>query len=507
MSVTSTKRIAKNTLLLYLRMIIVVCVSIFTVRIVMENLGIKDYGIYNVVGGLSSSFIFFQTALTNSTQRFLNYYVGTNNEDCLNKIFNISLEIYVVIAIIIMGLGLTLGTWFVSNKLVIPIESLNDACIVLYATLFSLLLSFIGSTYEAVLISHENMKIYAYLGLFDAIARLIIAYMIIIIPSNKLAFYAIALAVWCIIQKVVMIIYCQRYYKESKLNLTWDCGLFKDIFSFSFWNFYGTGVWMINQQGINIILNLFFGPVINAARGVAFQVTNVVTNFTSNFFVAVKPQIIKSYVTKEHDSMVDLIFFSSRISLLLIWVFMLPIYLRINYVLSLWLKDVPEYTPIFIKWVLVYMLVDTLVNPLWTGIQAVGKLKKCILIGGTVFLLAFPISYMLLKFGYAPWCVYPALIICRCLYLIINFKILNRYIRISLNDYVKKVILPIILIIMGSVSIMFPIDNLFPQNFMSFIMVICLSILTTGILIYFIGLTSLEQLSIKTYIYKLLNKI
>lgn len=492
-SISDNKRVAKNTLFLYIRMLLIMGISIFTVRIILENLGVIDYGIYNVIGGLSASFIFFQSALTNATQRFLNFNIGNNNTKELGHIFNISLEVYAFIAILVLIVGVSFGTVFVSNKLSIPIAKHQAAIVVLYTTVFTFACSFVASVYEAVLISHENMKIYAYIGLFDAVSKIIVAYLIVIIPSNKLIIYAIFLAISSLIPKIVMMFYCRSHYNETKVEPYWNKDLFKSIFSFSGWNIYGTGVWMINQQGIAILLNIYFGPVVNAAQGIASQVTSIVNNFVTNFFTAVRPQIVKTYAAGEYNAFRNLIAFSSRFSSYLVWIFFLPIYLRIDYILSLWLKDVPEYTSIFIKWVLLFMLVDVLNGPLWSAIQAVGKLRKTILYGSSFFLLAFPISYLFLRLNFQAWIVYPILIVVRVIYLIIVFRILNNYISISGNIYFKTVIRPLSTVILITYGIMYPINHLFPENFISLVLISVISLVISMSTMLIFGLNKEEK--------------
>lgn len=474
-------------------MLVVMGVSLFTVRIVLKNLGILDYGIFNVVGGISSSFVFFQSALTNATQRYLNFELGTNNRIQLGNIFNISLEIYSVISFFILILGITVGSWFVCSELNIPSDKHIDALVVLYATLLMLVTSFIGSVYEAVIIANENMKIYAYLGLFEAFVKLIIAYIIVIVPNDKLIVYALLLAFSGIAPKIYMFYFCRKKYEETKIQYFWDKKLFKELFAFSGWNIYGTGVWMFNQQGVNILLNLFFGPAVNAARGIAFQVTSVVGNFSANFFTAVKPQIIKTYASEDYNSFTNLIYFSSKFSVFLVWLICLPIFLRIKYVLSIWLHEVPEYTSDFICWVLLFLLVDTLNNPLWSAIQAVGKLKKTILYGSTFFLLAFPLSYIFLKLGFDAWIVYPVLLITRTGYLVIVFRILQQYIDIKSVRYIKEVILPITLVIISSALMMFPINACFKENFISLVAVCTISLLVSSLCIYIFGITKSQR--------------
>lgn len=474
-------------------MLFVMGVTLYTSRVVLQALGVVDYGIYNVVGGLSSTFVFFSSALSNATQRFLNYEHGKGRTDKLNNIFNLSILVYCSIAIVIILIGVIFGTWFVDNKLIIPDSSLPSARMVLYMTLLSLLFSFVGSVYESVLISRENMKIYAYVGIIDAIGRLICAYLITIIPNNKLSIYAILLAIVHILPKLLLIIYCAIQYSETRIKYYWDKKIFREMFTFAGWNIYGTGVWMVNQQGVNIILNIFFGPIVNAARGIATQITTAVTNVGINFFTAVRPQLIKSYASEEINSFINLIYKSSKYSVFLLLYICLPLFLKTEYILSLWLKDVPDYTVIFTKWVLVFVLIDSLNNPLWCAIQAIGDLKKTILFGSSFYLLAFPVSYLSLRFGAPSWIVYPIIILFRIIYLTIVFKILKLYIPISSIKYAKKVLFPTTNVIIISYIISYLLDLFEPTS----ITYICALLTTTTTIISFIififGLSSDER--------------
>ncbi len=505
-SVVNNKRIAKNTLFLYLRMLFVMGVTLYTSRVVLEALGVVDFGIYNVVGGLSATFVFFSSALTNATQRFLNYEHGRGRKDKLNNIFNLSLVVYCSIAVFIVAIGFIFGTWFVKNKLSIPPASLDSACVVLYMTLFSLLFSFIGSVYESVLISRENMKIYAYLGIVDAVGRLGCAYVVSIIPDYRLSVYAVLLAVVHIFPKILLIIFCVVKYEETRIKYYWNKGLFIEMFAFAGWNIYGTGVWMINQQGINIILNLFFGPVVNAARGIATQVTTAVTNIGLNFFTAVRPQIIKSYASDDIDNYVNLIFKSSKYSVFLLTFICLPFFLKTEYILSIWLKYVPEYTVTFTKWVLIFVLVDSLNNPLWCAIQAVGKLKKTILYGSTYYLLAFPLSYVALSYGAPSWVVYPIIVFFRATYVIIVFRILKTFVNLDTSEYIKTVVFPIVCVTSVSYILTQAFNLLLADSFINLIILLLASTVSLSLSIFFLGVSPSERHFITSRIVALLHK-
>ena len=484
-------------------------VTLFTSRIVLQALGVKDFGIYNVVGGLSSSFIFFSSALTNSTQRYLNFELGKSNIDNVSKVFNLSLSIFTSIAVLIWIIGIPIGYWFIANKLVIPPEQVKAATIVLLCTVIPFGLIFIFSVYESSLIARENMKMYAYIGIFDAVSKLCIAYTIMHIQNNKLVVFAILMAIVQLIPKMYIAAYCSKHYPECKFRFYWDRRLFKDMFGFTGWNIYGSGVWMINEQGINILLNMLFGPAINAARGIAVQVNNAVNNFSTNFYTAVRPQIIKSYASGDLSGMKDLLYSSSRFSVYLLWIICLPLILKADYVLSIWLVEVPNYAVVFVQWILIYSIVNSLNNPIWTAVMAVGKLRSVVLVGSNIFLLAFPISFILLKFGYDPYIVYPVCAIMRIVFLVVSIKYLQRNITISLLEFTKCVAVPIISVMLPSAIIMWQIKPLLPNDFYGLIGFVLISIIVSGISIYFLGVTHMERYKINAklkYIYAKLKK-
>lgn len=504
--IQNSRRIAKNTIFLYVRMFIVMGISFYTSRIILDALGVVDFGIYNVVGGISSSFIFFSSSLTNSVQRFLNMELGKSSIVQVKNIFNLSLFIYSLIALFVIIIGIIVGNWFIEYKLVIPANRYEAAYIVLYTMLLSLGITFVTSVFESVLIARENMRLYAYLGIIDAVAKLCIAYCIVHVNMQKLVLYAILMAGIQVIIKLILTIYCIRMYPECKFKFYWDNKLFKEMLIFSGWNIYGSGVWMINEQGINTLLNIFFGPVVNAARGIAVQVNNAINNFSTNFFVAVRPQIIKSYAIGDYNYLRKLVFVSSRFSVYLLWLLCLPIILRTEYILSIWLKEVPDYAVLFVQWILIYSIENSLNNPLWSVVMATGKLKKTVLIGSNIFLMAFPLSFLFLKMGYPPEVVYPILIIMRIIFLIVTISIIGKMVNISFKNYTRKVLLPIIISTVPIGIIMLFIKSLFKEDFSSLVIICCISTVLSLLSIYYCGISRDERIFIINKIKALRNK-
>lgn len=487
-------------------MLFLMTITLFTSRIVLDKLGIENFGIYNVVGGLTSMFIFFQSSLANATQRFLNIELGKNNIKGANDVFCQHLILYLVVSVIIIFLGETIGLWFVYNKLTIPPERLTAAIWVYQFTLISLCITLMGIVFNSEIIAHEDMNIYSYVGIFEGCARLAIAYAISITPFDRLIVYGFLMLFVSLIVQSTYFIYCRKRYQECKLYYIWDKSLFKKTSSIVGWNTLGTAVYAINDSGVNILLNMFFGPVVNAARGISFQINNAVNNFTTNFFVSVRPQIVKSYAQGDNQYLLKLFYNSSKYSFLLLWVLCLSLGLCIDRILHLWLKEVPNYTNIFTLWVFAYSLVNVLNNPVWSVALAVGKLKKYISVGSTVFLLVFPLAYIALKSGYSPVCVFIILFIVRLCYLVVVLTIIKPYINYSVIDYFKLVILPICYVMVLSFIVNFIIKNILPDTQTMMFIFIILSLIVTCISTWLVGISKNEKKYIISILRKYINK-
>lgn len=478
-------------------MLFLMAITLFTSRVVLDKLGIEDFGIYNIVGGLASMFIFFQSSLANATQRFINIELGKGNIIGANKVFCQHLILYLAVSIVIIILGETVGLWFVHNKLSIPTERLTAAVWVYQFTLISLCITLIGIVFNSEIIAHENMNIYSYVGIFEGCSRLAIAYAISITPFDRLIVYGFLMLSVSIIVQSTYFIYCRKRYKECRLYFIWDKSLLKRTSSIVGWNTAGTAVYAINDSGINILLNMFFGPVVNAARGISFQINSAVNNFTTNFFVSVRPQIVKSYAKGDNEYLLKLFYNSSKYSFFLLWTLCLPIMLSIDQILNLWLKEVPEYTNVFTIWILSYSLINVLNNPIWSIALAVGKLKNYIMIGSGIFLMVFPLSYIFLKCGASPISVYIVLFCVRICYLIVVLRIIKSYINYPYEEYFKYVISPILKVLALSFALSYSVHYIMPDTIILMFIFILISISATGITVWLFGMTNQERKIIK----------
>ena len=435
----NNKRIAKNTMFLYFRMMLIMGVTLYTSRIVLKTLGIEDFGIYNVVGGIVTMFTFLNGSLGSATSRYITFELGKKNYERLNQVFNVAFLIHLLIGVLVIVLAETIGLWFFYEKMTIPEERMSAAFWVYQISILTCFFTLTQVPYNATIIAHENMKIYAWVGIVEVICKLLVVYLLIISPFDKLVFYA---ALLCLVQVSIICfyrIYCSRNYKESSLKLYKDKGLYREMFGYAGSDLIGNIAALAQGQGLNLLLNVFFGPVVNAARGVAYQVQGAVTQFSSNFMTAVRPQIIKSYAQGDLKGMMKLVVDSSCFSYYLMWIISFPIMLEADYILKLWLGEYPEHTVYFLNLVLVFCLIQTLKTPRSTVFQATGHIKLTNMVVGSILCSAFPLAYLFLKIGMSPETVFWAANITMLVSEFASVFILKKYIQYSIPSYLLHV--------------------------------------------------------------------
>lgn len=487
MQSSNNKRIAKNTILLYIRMIVVMLVSLYTSRVILSTLGIMDYGIYNVVGGFVAMFGFLNNAMSLATQRFLAYEIGQKNPLMLNKIFIMSINIHFIIAIIIFLVGETIGVWILNTYLTIPLDRIIAAKYVFHFAILSLIVNIISVPYNAIIIANEKMNIFAIIGIIDVILKLIIVFIIQESNYDKLKFYSFLFLCVSLFVNTLYRIYCRSKFKESKYFLFWDKNIFKTLTNYSFWTIWGSFAWVILEQGLNILLNIFFGPIINAARGIAFQVNSLVLNFVSNFRNAVNPQIIKYYSLGKSNEMYSLAIESSKYSYFLVLLIALPIFLEIESILNLWLNKYPEYTSIFCRLVILNTIIHTC--DISIIFSALGKIRENQLYGSISYISILPISYLLYKIGYPPITMFIIQIIITIIVdFIINIYLLKLITGFDTKKYYKRMIIPITKVTLC--SIFFPLLLFFTINesTIRLLVVVFSSIVSVILSVYFLGL-------------------
>ena len=493
---TSNKRIAKNTIFLYIRMGLVLVVSLITTRVVLHALGVVDYGIYNVVSGFVSMFAFLNTSMANGVQRFYNYSLGRNNGYSIADVYNSALQIQCLMAIIILILLETFGMWYIYNKMVIPTERFSSALWVFHFSVVSLVVLVLQIPYVAAIIAYEKMDYYAYLSIFDVISKLCVAYAIKFTQTDKLILYGALHLLVSVILFFLYYIYAKRNFKDLKFNLTIKQDLFVSMLSFSGWNLWGNMASVAFTQGLNILLNMFFGPVVNAARGVAVQVQQAVTQFSMNFQTAINPQITKSYAIEDYDYMHSLIFRSSRFTFFLLLCICLPIFMEAEALLGIWLKEVPEYSATFLRLILCVTILDAVSNPLMVSAQATGKIKVYQSVVGGILLMIFPIAYIVLKLGGNPQSVFIVHLTICVIAFVVRLLIVRSLVRLSVGSYFKDVILRCMVV--GICSLIIPIisNYLLSETLIGVLTECLISIFSAGLFSFLIGMTSRERKSI-----------
>lgn len=489
----NNKRIAKNTLLLYFRMLLLMAVSLYTSRVVLNALGVEDFGIYNVVGGVVAMFSVLSGSLSAAISRFITYELGKGNQENLNKIFSSAVTIQLGLAGIIILLAETIGIWFLNVKMNIPEVRMEAANWVFQFSILTFAINLISVPYNASIIAHEKMSAFAYISILEAVGKLFIAYLITIAPMDKLIFYAILMCVVALIVRFTYGNYCKRHFCECTYHFIWDKQLLKSMFSFAGWNFIGASSAVLRDQGGNVVINLFCGPAVNAARGIAFQVNNAVNQFVVNFMTALNPQITKSYAAGDRGYMMTLIFQGARLSFYMLLLLSLPILVNTHYILALWLKIVPEHAVLFVQLILIFALSESISQPLITAMLATGKIRNYQIIVGGLQMMNLPLSYILLRLGYFPEVVIViAICISQCC-LAARLILLRGMIGLSITKYLKNVYLNIIVV--SIIAVILPLISAYyiKESFINFILISLIAVICTLSSIYFIGCNNQER--------------
>ena len=369
-------------------------VSLYTSRVVLNTLGIENFGIYNVVGGFVTMFGFLNNAMASASQRFLTFEIGRKDSIQLRNVFNMSVNIHFIIAFVILIFAETVGLWFVNAKLTIPPERMIAAMWVYQFSILTLMVDMVSVPYNAIIIAHERMNVFAWISIIEVSLKLLIVFMLVWFGFDKLKLYAVLTFGVALIIQLIYGFYCSRNFKESKFRWFWDKALYRILMSYAGWNLWGNAAGVIMGQGVNVLLNIFFGPAVNAARGIAYQVRGAVNSFVTNFQMAMNPQIIKYFATDDLKHMHQLIFQGAKYSFFLLFILSLPILLEAEIILKLWLKIVPEYAVIFTRLIIINILIDSISGPLMTAANASGKIKLYQGIVGGLLILNLPVSYI-----------------------------------------------------------------------------------------------------------------
>lgn len=497
----NNKRIAKNTMLLYVRMLFMMAVSLYTSRIVLNTLGVEDFGIHNVVGGFVAMFAVLSGSLSSSISRFITFELGKGDKQRLGNVFSTGVNIQIGMSIIIILLAEAIGVWFLNTKMNIPVERLGAANWVFQCAIFTFVLGLLSVPYNAAIIAHEKMSAFAYISVIEVVLKLIIVYMLIISPFDRLITYAILLVLVSIVIRIIYGYYCKRHFEECTYHVVYDKSLLKSMTSFAGWNFLGNGAYLLNTQGVNILMNMYFGVAVNAARGVAIQVDSALKQFVNSFTTAVNPQITKSYAQGDLTSMHKLVCKSAKFSAFLMTFFAVPIILDAHTILTLWLKIVPDYATIFLRWIIISSFVDTvLANSLVTSMFATGDIKRYQIIVTSIGCLVFPFSWIAFYIGFEPQVAYMLYLIIYSILLFVRLYLLRDMVNLPIMMYVREVIFKIVPVMSICFIFSFLMIIAMPEGIMRLMIVCAFNIIITSLTVYYLGLSKGEKLYIKEVI-------
>lgn len=490
---SNNKRIAQNTLYLYARMLIIMVVSLFTVRVVLNALGAEDYGISNVVGGVVTMFSFLTSTMISASQRFFAFYLGKKDYSKLSDYFSMSFWCYIGLIVIVVVLAETLGLWFVKTQLTIPEGRMDAAMWAYQSSIISFAFSILVIPYNSIIIAREKMNIYAIGGLLEVFLKLGVAYLIYISPFDKLKVYSVLICVMMSFVNIFYIVYGLRKYEECRIKRMWDSSIFSEVMSYSGWSMFGAISGVIRGQGINILLNMFFNPVVNAARAIAFQVNNAINQFVMNFYKAVQPQITKYYAAGEYNNMLTLVYRSSRLCFYLIFFLSLPVLVEAPYILTVWLENTPENTILFTRLVIITAIIDSVSYPLQTSISATGRIKFFQIVTGGLLIMNLPVAWIFLRLGYPPEITMYIAMTISIIAQITRVFFAKQYTQMPIKEYIQKVICPIIIVIFTSIIPPIIIWYLMVEGFARFVLSCITCVASTGFCIWLFGVTSTER--------------
>lgn len=489
----NNQRIAKNTVLLYARTLFVLLITLYTSRVILQVLGVDDYGVYQVVGGMVAMFAVISTALSSAISRFITYEIGTGNKERLKKIFATSIVIQIVISLIVLVVAEIIGVWFMNTHMQIPLGRKTAAYWVLHCSLITFVINLLSVPYNACIIAHEHMKTFAYVSIVEVLLKLGICFLIAYSPVDRLVSYAILLTVSALIIRFIYTIYCNRHFDESRVNLIFDKGIFKEMFGFAGWSFFTNTMVIFNNQGVNMLINVFFGVTFNAARGVANQVESAVAQFVNNFTVALNPQITKSYAAGNKQGMHVLVCRGAKFSYYLMLMMVIPLFFEADKILHLWLAEVPSHAVILVQLSLILGLFDSIGRSGFTACMATGKLKKYALVISSIGILEFPLSWLAFKMGGAVEVSYYLYIMVKAAVLVARMFLLQDMVGLPVKMYIKEVFIPIILTTIVSVIPSLLVVIFLPESLARLVASVIIGTGVTGMASLFIGMTTNER--------------
>lgn len=486
-------------------MLLIMLVSLYTSRVILNVLGIEDYGIYNVVGGVVAMVSFFNSTLSATCQRYFSYELGRGNQEGISALFRLNLTVYLYFILVVLFFAETIGLWFVNRYLVIPQERITAMNWTYQFSILTFIVSSLSIPYNALIISHEQMSVYAYISIIEVLLRLGVVFLLSLCNVDKLILYAILLFLSATCVTLFYYLYCRYKYPESHYSYLWETDKVYEVASYSGWHLIGAISIIVRSQGVNILLNSFFNPVVNGARAIAFQVSVAVDSLTNSFFVAVKPQLYKLYGANDLKQMYELLSRSSKICFFLVAILAYPILMNMEFVLDLWLNQVPDYAILFTQLVLINAIIDSVNGPAIASALATGRIKYFEIITGGLMILNLPVSYIFLSFGFAPEITMIVSIVFSLLTIIVRCFILENLIGYKVAYYMLNIFSPLAVVSLLSFAIVHCVSGYIDNVTIHFFVTSILSVLLLSILTFFIALTSFERCAILQFISKKIN--
>ncbi len=491
----NNKRIAKNTLLLYFRMILVSVVSLFTTRIMLEQLGVENFGIYNVVGGIVGFLGMLNGSMTSATQRFLAFELGSGDVKSYNRVFSMLLTIFIALSVVLMIIAIAIGPWLINDIIMIPNDKRSVAMWVYYFSVVTFFVSLLAIPYMSSIIAHEKMGIYAFMSFIEVILKLLLIYALYISSFDKLLTYGFLTMCVAFLVTLCYCLYCLYKIKGCIYHFFWKKTLYQRLLSYIGWNLFGSVTTILNYQGQTLVLNLFFGPLVNAAKAISDRISNIVVSFSNNYYMAVRPQIIKSYASGDHDYMFKLVFQSSKFSFYLLFFLTLPLIILMQKILTLWLgiNQVTDNMIVFSQLMLAFSLVNVFESPITTMIQATGNIRKYEIIIGSGTLLLLPICYYLFSIGFPAYYSLIVLILIYAVAQIFRLLIAKQQVGFSVRNYFNSVFVPVIISTTPTAIVSYYLCKFFQDNFFGLIYSVVTCMLISFIFVFFLGLDKLEK--------------
>ncbi len=505
---STQKRIAKNTLILYCRLLLTVGVSLYTVRVVLNTLGVEDYGVYSVVGGLVALLAFLPLAMASATQRYFSFALGAKDEEKLRTTFTVNWVLYACIALLALLVLETAGLWYVKEHLRIPAARVDAVSELYHYSVLIFMASIFTSPFMAIIIAHEDMQIYAYVSIVEALLKLFVTYLLVHLPGDKLPLYGLLLFAVAVLNAAIYIGICMRRYAECQFRVFyWNKTLLREILGFTGWTLFGQLTTVVRSHAVTILLNQMFNPAVVAARAIALQVRNQTTMFSQNFNTSLYPPIIKSWAAGDKEEMYSLVFTGSKITFFLMWLLALPLFIEMDVVLALWLKSPPEGTALFARLALAESLIAAISLPLMTAARASGKVRLYELTLGAMQLAIFPASWLVLKVWQEPWMVFGVAVMVNALMFVARLLIVNYLVGLPVEAFFRRVGGAIFTVVLVSAMVSFGIAYLLPEGLVYSVLVVFASLGISSVCVYFWGLDIAWRMRLRIAIRKKLSGV